>query len=1030
MQTRAAHTRCELWGVQVETKSLDGETNLKGRSVPKVFLNMLGATPAQQVRELSRLKGHVECENPNAATTKFTGKVIIDGQPTVALSISNVLLRSSSVRNTDYVIGLVVNTGKDSKVMQGQQPPKTKRSSLDIGINYLMMGIICSQLVLCIICTVLNQVWDDQLQHPAWYLHEGSEIIPLPNLIDGVLKFFVVLAGFVSVALYVSVDSNKAFMKVILERQPEMMHADSGTKLRVRTMTLIDELGCISHVLSDKTGTLTQNMMQFRKCSINGVSYGHGNTEIGLARLARLGQADKSSDVALNRVSTEESATGSTRDVNFDGPELFAALKGEAGDEQRDKCRDFMMLLALCHTVVVEQVGAEKKLSASSPDEAALVSAASFFGIEFVNKQHSTVTLRDSFTGSQPKFEVLEVLEFSSARKRMSIVVQEPKTAAGPGRIRLLSKGADSVMLPLMAGSEKDVLRATERHLEDHANDGLRTLILAQRYIEPEAFESWSKRYRAALVDLAELEKKENELPNEIERLMGEIEVNLTLVGSTAIEDKLQVGVPKAIADMGRAGIAVWVLTGDKEETAINIAFACELFDTRTKVLVLNLKSHPTAAMIKAELLKHGHGAAAASATGEKHALVIDGEVIALVMADPALQLALLKVTMDCQSVIACRCAPSQKAQLVKLVKRNVKGAVTLAIGDGANDVAMIQAANVGVGISGQEGMQAANSADFSFGQFRFLTELLFLWGRNAYRRLSTMIFYLFYKCILLTLIVYWFFYFSAASGQRIYLEGSLQGYNLIWTFLPIIVCTIYDRDVSDALSRKLPQLYHLGVRRAYFNVGVVCTWLAVAVLESLAIFFAIILTLQGVVTSKGRDPGVTYIGDIAFAIVLIVVTSRLAHTQYQVTWQQHGMMAVCLLIWWPISWFWNLSMWIGSYAYPYLLDYTGLFAMVQGEPCYWLLVLLVPAGSQLLQRFLAVYQRTFYPEFRDLAMEAEFYKLDYTHLERWQIPLSQRRLPLRKDAPRPLEQKSLLPPWLDRFLSHLFSRGAVAGVG
>ena len=169
-------------GVQVETKSLDGETNLKGRSVPKVFLNLLGATPAQQVRELSRLKGHVECENPNAATTKFTGKVIIDGQPTVALSISNVLLRSSSVRNTDYVIGLVVNTGKDSKVMQGQQPPKTKRSSLDIGINYLMMGIIFSQFVLCIICTVLNQIWDDQLQHPAWYLHEGAEIIPLPNL--------------------------------------------------------------------------------------------------------------------------------------------------------------------------------------------------------------------------------------------------------------------------------------------------------------------------------------------------------------------------------------------------------------------------------------------------------------------------------------------------------------------------------------------------------------------------------------------------------------------------------------------------------------------------------------------------------------------------------------------------------------------------------------------------------------------------------------------------------------------------------
>merc|ERR1712185_876979 len=133
-------------------------------------------------------------------------------------------------------------------------------------------------------------------------------------------------------------------------------------------------------------------------------------------------------------------------------------------------------------------------------------------------------------------------------------------------------------------------------------------------------------------------------------------------------------------------------------------------------------------------------------------------------MADPQLQLEVLKLTSDCQSVIACRCAPSQKAQLVQLVKRNVKGAVTLAIGDGANDVAMIQAAHVGVGISGQEGMQAANAADFSFGQFRFLTELLFVWGRNAYRRMSLMIFYIFYKNILMTMITYWYLIYSASS--------------------------------------------------------------------------------------------------------------------------------------------------------------------------------------------------------------------------------------------------------------------------
>jgi len=907
--------------------------------------------------------------------------------------------------------------------MQGQQAPKVKRSTLDRAINSLMVGMIVSILSLCVVLTVLNNVFDAQLQQPAWYLHEGSSIIALKPLIIGVLRFFVLLAAFVSVSLYVSVDSNKAFMKVIMEKRDEMRHAESGTHLKVRTMTLIDELGCLTHVFSDKTGTLTQNMMQFRKCSIAGVSYGHGNTEIGMARLVRLGQLPK--DAAKTEAEEATTAGAGTKDVNFDGPELFAALRGDSGEAQRDACRDFILLLALCHTVVVEQVGAEKKLSASSPDEAALVSAAAHFGIEFVNKQHSTVTLRDTFTGSQPKYEVLEVLEFSSARKRMSVVVQEPKTAAGPGRIRLLSKGADSVMLPLVSKHEAEMLRKTERHLEDHANDGLRTLILTQRTLDPDDFAQWSKRYRAALVDLAELEKKEREEPNEIERLMGEIEVDLRLVGSTAIEDKLQVGVPKAIADLGRAGIAVWVLTGDKEETAINIAFACELFDTRTKVLVLNLKSHPSADNVKSELIKHGRTALLSASTGEKHALVIDGEVISLIMADASLQLEMLRLTMDCQSVIACRCAPSQKAQLVTLVKRNVNGARTLAIGDGANDVAMIQAAHVGVGISGQEGMQAANSADFSFGQFRFLTELLFLWGRNAYRRMSNMIFYMFYKNILLVLITYWFSFISAASGTRIYTEAGQQFYNVIWTALPIVVCTIYDRDVSDDLARKLPQLYHLGVRKIYFSLPMCVWWLCCAVGESVLLFCMVVLSTGSMVTAEGRDPGATYIGDFAFALVLIVVTAKLALTQYQVTWQQHGAMAFCLLLWWPMSYVGSWSTWTGTMPGDYLVDYVGLFRIVQSEPIYWLLVLLVPVMTQLPQVYITVYKRAFYPEFRDLAMEAEFWKLDTAHLERWQIPLSQRRFSLRKDAPRPVEDRS----FLQRLLKPS-AGGGVAGRG
>ena len=1022
----------------VETKSLDGETNLKGRSVAKLLNQLVGATPAQQMRNLGTLKGHIECEQPNAATTKFTGKVHVEGHPPVVLNINNVLLRCCSVRNTDYVIGMVVNTGRDTKVMQGQMEPPLKSSTLDRGINFLMTGIVSIQLLLCLVATALRLVNDREVA-THWYTHEGidsdTQAVDAYTVFIGILRWFVTLAAFVSVSLYVSVDSNKAFMKVIMEKRQEMFY--NGTKLKVRTMTLIDELGVISHVFSDKTGTLTQNIMQFRKCSIAGRTYGEGYTEIGLARLARLGHkpppaANGFAPPAAGGAGDGKgggkggsgggggSAAESTTAVNFDGPELFSALRGDAGPEQMQKCRDFVLHLALCHTVVVEQLGSEKKLSASSPDEAALVSAAAHFGIEFVNKQHSTVTLRDSFSGKQPKFEVLEVLEFSSARKRMSVVVQEP----GTGRIRLLSKGADSVMISLISSADAQVLRETQRHLEDHANDGLRTLMLTEKTLDHAMYEDWSRRYRLALVDLVELEKKEKELPNEIERLMSEIEVDMALVGSTAIEDKLQDGVPKTIADMGRAGIAVWVLTGDKEETAINIAYACELFDTRTKVHILNLKNAHDASAVRRELQRNGGLARVAAGTGEKHALVLDGEVISLVMEDRSLQLELLKLTLNCQSVIGCRCAPSQKAQLVSLVKRNVKGAVTLAIGDGANDVAMIQAAHVGVGISGQEGMQAANSADFSVGQFRFLSELLFVWGRNAYRRMSTMIFYIFYKNIVLALIMYWYLFYSAASSTRIYIEAGLQFYNVIWTAAPIVFCTLYDRDVSDELSRQLPQLYHLGIRRAYFNTPIVLRWVFDCIFESAMIFFFLISATPSMVSPQGagRDPGATYLGDYAYAMVLLVVTLKLALYQYQVSWPQHLSMLVCLVIWWPFSWVFNWSNWaFSSWAGTYVKDYSGLFDKVSGNLVYWLLLILVPAAVLLPQLFIFVYQRSFYPEFRDLAMELEFWKLvrgdekAQARLEAWEIPLSQRTLPLRKDAPRPLPsaEQSSLPSWL-----------------
>lgn len=145
------------------------------------------------------------------------------------------------------------------------------------------------------------------------------------------------------------------------------------------------------------------------------------------------------------------------------------------------------------------------------------------------------------------------------------------------------------------------------------------------------------------------------------------------------------------------------------------------------------------------------------------------------------------------------------------------------------------------MGISGQEGLQAANSADFSIAQFRFLVEMLIIHGRNNYRRMSTMVMYIFYKNMVLTLATFFYAIYSAWSAQKFYLEAVSTFFNVIWTFIPIIITTIFDKDVEDETARKLPQIYHLGVRGAYYNIWVTARWFSDAVLESLIILLLLV---------------------------------------------------------------------------------------------------------------------------------------------------------------------------------------------
>ncbi|VAH03443.1 unnamed protein product [Triticum turgidum subsp. durum] len=339
-----------------------------------------------------------------------------------------------------------------------------------------------------------------------------------------------------------------------------MYHAESNTPALARTSNLNEELGQVEYIFSDKTGTLTRNLMEFFKCSIGGEIYGTGITEIEKGGAERAG-------VRIDDDEDKRSATAvHEKGFNFDDTRIMrGAWRNEPNPEA---CMEFFRCLAICHTVLPEgEEETPEKITyqAASPDEAALVAAAKNFGFFFYRRTPTTVMVRESHVdrmGSMQDvaYEILNVLEFNSTRKRQSVVCRFPN-----GKLVLYCKGADNVIYERLADGNYDIKKTSREHLEQFGSAGLRTLCLAYRDLSMDQYKSWNEKFVQAKSSLRDRDKKLDEVAELIEK-------DLILIGCTAIEDKLQEGVPACIETLSAAGIKIWVLTGDKMETAINIA--------------------------------------------------------------------------------------------------------------------------------------------------------------------------------------------------------------------------------------------------------------------------------------------------------------------------------------------------------------------------------------------------------------------------------------------------------------------------
>lgn len=699
--------------------------------------------------------------------------IAMSRQPQVAPLTAENLLWANTVLAAGSAIGMVVYTGKETRAVMNTQHPSTKVGLLDLEINRLSKILCGVTFALSFGLVALNGF------RGQWWIY--------------IFRFLILFSSIIPISLRVNLDMGKT----VYARQIQSDDEIPGTI--VRTSTLPEELGRIEYLLSDKTGTLTQNEMELKKLHMGTMSYGW----------------DTMDEVASQLRNALSVAGGQSVD------EIGGGMRGGRRD-MASRVKDVVFALALCHNVtpVVNDDGTTT-YQASSPDEVAIVRWTDSVGLSLVDRTRTTMKLRSNVDGSHFAFDILEVFPFTSESKRMGIVIRDRST----GAVDFYQKGADVAMAKIVA--QNDWL---EEECGNMAREGLRTLVVGRKRLSESSWRTFEAEYKAARVQASSAAVGDDRNAP-VQRVVSEhLERDLELLGVTGVEDKLQDDVKSTLELLRNAGIKVWMLTGDKIETATCIAISSKLVSRGqyihqvAKLRERGNETQPTMSRFSADGGDHrpalglrGTSAIASTASllsGSTDArvrdlldflrskldccLVIDGDSLSLCM-EPAYRDEFIGLATQLSAVVACRCSPTQKADVARWIRHYTRKRVAC-IGDGGNDVSMILAADVGLGIVGKEGMQASLAADFSLVQFSHVTKLLVWHGRNSYKRSAKLAQFVIHRGLIISIIQAVFsaiFYFAPIA---LYQGWLMVGYATVYTMAPVF-SLVLDRDVSEDLA-------------------------------------------------------------------------------------------------------------------------------------------------------------------------------------------------------------------------------------
>uniref|UniRef100_T1HHU9 Phospholipid-transporting ATPase n=1 Tax=Rhodnius prolixus TaxID=13249 RepID=T1HHU9_RHOPR len=939
------HGACYL-----DTCNLDGESSLKLRSVPQGYVEKMNMFTPSQFRSV------VEVDPPTTKLYHFHGAIVDPCGARTPVTTDHLLLRDAVIKNTDFVEGIVIYIGHETKAMLNNSGPRYKRSTLEKQMNVDVLWCVAILLILCSLGSAGAKIWlNSFVDHLIILLLSTKDYQSFRYVLFKYVYFYSVM---IPLSLYVTIEMTKLLQVYHINNNVELYDPETDRRTECRALNITEQLGQIQYIFSDKTGTLTENKMVFRRCTIGGIDYNHPAAKAmklppNPKLLEHLNDTESEQSLkvkefllALAVCNTVVVATHPHHDImNSSGviegdkpntissgnnsqignqykvlvesrsftpspqpvEESFSYLPAE-GEVKSSRSRSVLPTLSPISSSAESSPTTQPRVSplrpkllnvptmffsrkqknskdfllyktfslhsnsnnlwnsgskpiyeAESPDELALVQMAYVYNCRLVKRtpRRAIISLPGECVA---EFEILKVLPFDSSRKCMSVVVRKPIS----NEIVVYSKGADSSIFSRLVdpSKESEFISKIEGQINGYSSQGLRVLAIASRVI-PE--ELWPEM--RLTIENAEASK----MPSNLRHAYGQVENYFTGKGATGIEDRLQSGVPETLKALRAAGIVIWLLTGDKVETAMNVALASGLFSSQTDTLRLVARSkHSAEAAIQfyaSELSRpsvswysakisatffiicrvDNSGSSVRACKVRQKSIIIDGKTLTFIL-DPRSNLTLpfLELTKHCTSVLCCRVTPLQKARIVRVVKEKLKMR-TLAIGDGANDVSMIQEADVGIGISGQEGMQAVMASDFSTSKFKFLHRLTLVHGHWSYHRLANMVLYFFYKNALLTTPLfpaYTHFLFSGALERFIWKPIQMLFYIIFSQPHRVLRFYLYYAPEQVLLSR--PALYNYGrLGKAYRAHSFWITTLDSAY-QSLAIFFIAIGVYSG----------------------------------------------------------------------------------------------------------------------------------------------------------------------------------------